>query len=639
MKFWKWKCFGVLILILVMPCLVMAITATVEKDKISSSEEAEIPEEPVKPPIVLGLESEPEPEPEQKTQEPLIDVNLKKKSSLAGLPLDLTLSNMTKLYWGFNNVFGGSAGAGGGSSKPSKPLVANYNDVPVVEDESSFGGFDRHPCRRVCQQGKSMTCYYRLIVHNYQTLGPECQRCIYEPATCEAEKCVYGDGVPNEIMAVNRQWPAPPLEVCEGDTIVADVINYLTEETTMHWHGLHMAQTPDMDGAPYITQYPISPGEVQRYTFPVDRSGSNWYHSHYGSQRAHGVAGSLVIRQTKENNRHANLYDYDLIEHTLVIQDVVYNGDLTRPRNIVINGKGRNHLNSWADNDSRHRYERLNVSPGMRYRMRVISNGVFNCPLEFSIENHRLLMVSTDGNDLQPVYADKFFMTSAERFDFILQANQYPGNYWIRVKGYNDCENLNLYQGAVLHYRGSSRSRLPERQISDDLNQVNELKALSANSIIGVNVMAELITPDRKRERADVPTLGLSSLTPLSWPPYTKFLTYYSSFGALRLDNEAFLQVDDITFAYPTVSLLQGRHLFNDDNYFCNRTAFYLAGINCRRTNCECTNVIRVPAYKPIELVVANYMNTTHPFHSHGYTFRLVGQDIVGNINDLRNAF
>ncbi|XP_061393362.1 uncharacterized protein LOC133328869 [Musca vetustissima] len=608
---------------LILPSTVVAITSKEDTNSIVDIKDQVVAEEPIKGPIVLGLDAE---EPE-KVEESSNDLKSQKK--VAGLPANLGVSNMTKLYWGFNNVFGG---AGGG-----QPLAApgGYNDPPVVADEGSFGSFDRHPCRRVCQQGKSMTCYYRLIVHNYQTLGQECQRCIYEPATCEAEKCIYGDGVPNEIMAVNRQWPAPPLEVCEGDTIVADVINYLTEESTIHWHGVHMSQTPDMDGAPYITQYPISPGEVQRYTFPVDRSGSNWYHSHYGAQRARGVAGSLVIRQTKENNRHANLYDYDLIEHTLVIQDIVYNADMTRPRNIVINGKGRNHLNSWADNDSRHRYERLNVSPGMRYRMRVISNGVFNCPLEFSIENHRMLMISTDGNDLQPVYADKFFMTSAERFDFILQANQYPGNYWIRVKGYNDCENLNLYQGAVLHYRGSSRSRLPERQITEDVNAVP--KALSAKSEIGVNVMAELITPDRKRERSDVPTLGLQSLNPLPWPAYTKFRTYYTSFGVLQLDNDAYLQVDDITFAYPTVSLLQGRHLFNDDNYFCNRTAFYLAGINCRRTNCECTNVIRIPAYKPIEMVVANYMNTTHPFHSHGYTFRLVGQDIVGNINDLRN--
>lgn len=542
------------------------------------------------------------------------------------LPVEINATDISKLYWGFSNLLSQY-------NKGSQPVMGSYNDAPVIGDDANYGSFDRHPCRRVCQQGKSMSCYYRLNVHLYQALGPECQRCLYDPGACATEYCIYGDGVPNEVMAVNRQWPAPPLEVCEGDTIVADIVNYLREETTMHWHGIHMSQTPDMDGVPFITQYPVSPGDVHRYTFPVDRSGTVWYHSHMGWQRARGVAGALVVRQSKENNRHAHLYDFDLVEHTLIIQDIVYNADFNRPRNILINGKGRNHLNSWPDNDSRHRYELLNVTPGMRYRMRVISNGVFNCPLEFSIENHKMLMIASDGNDLQPVYADKFFMTSAERFDFILQANQYTGNYWIRVKGYLDCGNLNLYQGAVLHYRGASRSRLPAQQIAED----NEVKSTLDDSI-GVNVLAEMMTAERKTDRMDVPTLGLTSLSPLPWPSYTKFLTYYMSLGQLRLDGEDYLQIDDITFAYPRVSLLQGRHLFNDDNYFCNRTAFQAAGINCRRTNCECTNVVRMPAYKPIELIVTNYMNSTHPFHSHGYTFRVVGQDILGNMNDLRNV-
>lgn len=563
------------------------------------------------------------------TTSPLLDGETKasKQSDLEldDLPMELNATNMSKLYWGFSSFFGDN-------NKDKKPQL--QDDLPFSMD-NSYASFERHPCRRVCQQGQSMTCYYRLIIHNYQAMGPECQRCLYDPAACDAENCVYGDGVPNVIMAVNRQWPAPALEVCENDTIVADVLNYLTEETTMHWHGMHQTQTPEMDGVPFITQYPISPGEVQRYQFPVDRSGTVWYHSHMGWQRARGVAGSLVIRQSKESNRHVRLYDYDLIDHTIMLQDIVYNADYTRPRNILINGKGRNQLNSWPDNDARHRYARFSVSAGMRYRMRVIYNGVFNCPLEFSIENHKMLMIASDGNDLEPIYADKFFVTSAERFDFILQANQYPGNYWIRVKGYHDCADYNLYQGAVLHYRGTSRKQLPDNDISENLLKLNE------GPVTSVNTPAEVINKNvalAATRSTDVPTLGLTSLNPLPWPGYTKFITYYASFGELRYNGEDFLQIDDITFAPPTVSLLQGRHLFNDDNYFCNRTAFQAAGINCRRTNCECTNVLRMPAYRPIELVVTNLMNSTHPFHPHGFTFRLVGQEVLGNTNDLRNV-
>lgn len=577
------------------------------------------------------------PKTEEEFEQYLKDLELKnqmdvEESSAKELPIGLENFNISRIYWGFSNPFSSKNNKSNGPH--NYVLSDNFNSEDI-----SYGSFDRHPCRRVCKQGESLSCYYRLVVHNYQTLGPECQRCMYDPSVCEQEQCIYGDGVATGVMAVNRQVPGPSMEVCENDTIIVDVLNYLTEAFTMHWHGLHMSQTPESDGAAYITQYPVQPAEVYRYSFPADRSGTVWYHSNLGWQRSLGIAGSFVIRQTKQNNRHAHLYDYDLIEHTLIIQDTIYNYDYLRPRNILINGKGRNHLNNWPDNDSRNRYERLRVTQNMRYRMRVISNGVFNCPLEFSIENHKMLMIATDGNDIQPIYADKFFMSSGERFDFVLEANQYPGNYWIRVKGYNDCANYSLYQGAILNYRGTSRTKYPLRQISDTLFE----RLAPQEESVHVNSLPEFYGVDTKGSAAlkanEIPTAGLKSLNPLPWPSYTRFQTFYTSFGSRRdQSGEQLFQVDDITFASPQVSLLQGRNLYYEDNFYCNRTGFQLAGRNCQYNNCECTNVMRIPAFRAIELVVANYLDSTHPFHIHGYTFRLVGQAVLGNINDLRRV-
>ena len=542
------------------------------------------------------------------------------------IPISHDNVNISRFYWGFTNPF----------------VAPNNNDFLGdqfnTDAEVPYGSFDRHPCRRVCKSGDSMSCYFRLVVHNYQTLGPECQRCMHDPSACEQEQCIYGDGIATGVMAVNRQVPAPSMEVCENDTIIVDILNYLTETFTMHWHGMRMLQNPESDGAAFITQYPVQPAEVYRYSFAADRSGTVWYHSQMGWQRSLGVAGSFVIRQTKQNNRHAHLYDYDLIEHTLMIQDVIYNYDYTRPRNILINGKGRNHLYNWPDNDSRHRYERLRVTPNMRYRMRVISNGVFNCPVEFSIENHKMLMLATDGNDLQPIYADKFFMASGERFDFVLEANQYPGNYWIKVKGYNDCANYSLYQGAILHYKGSTRNQAPHLQIEEA-----SFGRQDRASHVNINTPAELYSLDTKdsldSKANEIPTAGLTSLNPLIWPSYTKFQTFYTSFGKRQQPNGDFsYQVDDITFNPPQVALLQGRNLYYEDNFYCNRTGFQQAGRNCQFNNCECTNVLRLPAFRAVELVVANYLETTQAFHTHGYTYRLVGQAVLGNINDLRRV-
>ncbi|XP_034488486.1 laccase [Drosophila innubila] len=514
-------------------------------------------------------------------------------------------------------------------------LKDDYGQVDI----SSFSGFERHPCRRVCQQGQSQSCYYQLVVHNYRRLGSECQRCPYDERACASENCIYGDGVSNPIMAVNRMVPGPAIELCENDTVVIDVLNYLGESTTMHWHGIHMSRTPEMDGVAYVTQYPLEPGEVFRYEFQADRSGSMWYHSHMGWQRGFGVAGNLIIRQPHQANPHARLYDYDLVEHALLVQDIFYDYDFQQVRNILINGKGRNHLSQLPDQDDRHRYERLRVTPGYRYRIRVLYNGIFNCPVEFSIEQHKLLIISTDGNDIEPVLADGFFLTSAERFDFVLEANQYAKNYWIRVRGFEQCEERNIYQGAVLSYRGAARTELPQGSILDgqqtrDLHDppiyINDFRYSFSNESI---ITLRQSSPDK-----DVGTVSLRSLEPVPWPRYTKFLTHYSSLSQRQAPNgEQLFQIDEISYLSPGISLLQGRHLYQDDGYFCNRSSLAAQGRNCARELCECVHVIRLPAYRPIEMVVANYMDGTHPIHMHGFTFRLVGQGVLGNQNDLRN--
>ena len=45
----------------------------------------------------------------------------------------------------------------------------------------------------------------------------------------------------------------------------------------------------------------------------------------------------------------------------------------------------------------------IRVRHGESYRLRIISNGVLNCPLEMSIEGHSMLVISSDGFDFEPV--------------------------------------------------------------------------------------------------------------------------------------------------------------------------------------------------------------------------------------------
>ncbi|EDW12406.2 uncharacterized protein Dmoj_GI17664 [Drosophila mojavensis] len=247
--------------------------------------------------------------------------------------------------------------------------IEQLDDVEVTSDIWTAEWYRQHPCLRDCQAGAPpMTCHYTFVVEWYQTFSKACYDCPLNLTDCERPHCIMGDGLQRSITVVNRMMPGPAIEVCEGDQIVVDVKNNLLgESTTIHWHGLHQKKTPYMDGVPHITQCPISPHATFRYSFPADNPGTHFWHSHTGMQRGDGVFGPLIIRRPKQTEPHGGLYDFDLSEHVLVVQDWIHDtgasifafhhhssGD-NKPHNILINGRGRYYNRIWANMKRQHR--------------------------------------------------------------------------------------------------------------------------------------------------------------------------------------------------------------------------------------------------------------------------------------------
>ncbi|XP_053949626.1 uncharacterized protein LOC128857857 isoform X1 [Anastrepha ludens] len=492
-----------------------------------------------------------------------------------------------------------------------------------------------HPCRRTCRTDQPMTCYYYFVVHYDETFNPSCERYLdsrfrfkvagreyIDPFTVHNyegfDDCKYADGVKTDVMVVNGQLPGQTIEVCQGDTIVADVINSMHDITTIHWHGLHQRQTPHMDGVPYITQYPIVPGQAFRYRFEVDHVGTHWWHSHVGHQRGFGIAGALVVRQPKADDMHSALYDFDLSEHTIMLQDWMYDPEGSTPQSILIDGVGRKvppANGAKLQHSAPTLYSTYSVVRGGRYRFRVIFNGIANCPISLSIDNHELVVIASDGNDIEPVKVRKITLHGGERFDFVLHANQAVDNYWIRIKGHNFCKLNKLHQEAILHYQGAGRRALPTAQVfyeyepnGKELNTVDK-PPTSDNNLITI---ADLKALEKRTASAAIP-----------------HRTYYTSM-TVRVQNELLFQMDDITFAIPSrVSLLQTRNL-GIGQFLCNKTQQATMGLNCRSRQCKCANVIEVPAFKDVEFVISSTSESAHPIHLHGYTFRVVGIGVLG---------
>ena len=79
------------------------------------------------------------------------------------------------------------------------------------------------------------------------------------------------DGVfPRPVVGINGQWPIPYLTATVGDQVIVNVNNQLgNQSTSLHFHGLYMNGTTDMDGPIGTTQCGIPPGASFKYNFTV----------------------------------------------------------------------------------------------------------------------------------------------------------------------------------------------------------------------------------------------------------------------------------------------------------------------------------------------------------------------------------
>ncbi|MES1941668.1 Bilirubin oxidase [Salinisphaera sp. T5B8] len=135
-------------------------------------------------------------------------------------------------------------------------------------------------------------------------------------------------GPADTLATVGDSYTGPLIRLRRGQRFHARLENGLPEDTTVHWHGLHVPS--DVDGQPRL---PIKPGEAMTVAFEVrDRAGLYWYHPHphgpnggrVGFQSYAGLAGPLVIEDEAERALGLPAGDQEMI---LVLQDRRFAGD------------------------------------------------------------------------------------------------------------------------------------------------------------------------------------------------------------------------------------------------------------------------------------------------------------------------
>ncbi|MBX9929555.1 MAG: multicopper oxidase domain-containing protein, partial [Gemmatimonadaceae bacterium] len=128
-----------------------------------------------------------------------------------------------------------------------------------------------------------------------------------------AETTQRVDGRSVRAITINGTLPGPVLRFREGEEAVIRVRNLLSEDTSIHWHGILLPSV--MDGVPGLSFAGIRPGATFEYRFPIRQAGTYWYHSHSGLQEQLGHFGALIV-EPKERAELA----YDR-EHVILLSD------------------------------------------------------------------------------------------------------------------------------------------------------------------------------------------------------------------------------------------------------------------------------------------------------------------------------
>ncbi|MBD2545207.1 copper resistance system multicopper oxidase [Planktothricoides raciborskii] len=244
-------------------------------------------------------------------------------------------------------------------------------------------------------------------------------------------------------VTVNNVLPAPIIRWKEGQTATIKVTNNLKEDTSIHWHGIILPA--NMDGVPGISFAGIKPGQTFTYQFPINQSGTYWYHSHSGMQEQLGHYGAIIIDPIQPDpfacnrdyvilisdwtfeNPHQimkNLkkmgayYNYQRRTVSTFFEDIHWRQMRMDPTDIAdVTGATYTYLMNGLAPESN--WTGL-FKPGEKVRLRFINASAMTF-FDIRIPGLKMTVIQGDGQNVQPVTVDEFRIGVAETYDVIVE--------------------------------------------------------------------------------------------------------------------------------------------------------------------------------------------------------------------------
>jgi FtsP/CotA-like multicopper oxidase with cupredoxin domain len=230
------------------------------------------------------------------------------------------------------------------------------------------------------------------------------------PGTARLAPMEYSE---TPIWGYNGGTPGPILRVRQGERVVRRFANELPQPSTVHWHGIRIANA--MDGVPDLTQPAVPAGKDFVYDFVAPDAGTYWYHPHNKTweQMARGLYGALIVEESSPP-----FVDRDEV---LLIDDWRLTDDARIAENFgaMMDWSHAGRLGNWATVNGD---EDFHISVKHRERMRLRLVNTANARIfSLEIKGVEAWVVALDGQPLDaPMPAGRLTLAPAQRVDLIV---------------------------------------------------------------------------------------------------------------------------------------------------------------------------------------------------------------------------
>ncbi|KAM7259968.1 hypothetical protein ACFE04_015709 [Oxalis oulophora] len=448
------------------------------------------------------------------------------------------------------------------------------------------------------------------------------------------------------IITVNGKFPGPRVTVREGDRLLVKVVNNVSSNVTIHWHGIRQFRNGWADGPAYVTQCPVQTNQSYVYNFTViGQRGTLFWHAHISWLRA-TVYGPIIILP-KRNESYPFVKPYK--EHTILLGEW-FNAD---PEAIIAQalqtGGGPNVSNAHTLNGlpgplyncSAQDIYRLKVKPGRTYMLRLI-NAAVNDELFFSIANHSFTVVEADASYVKPFKTRTLIIEPGQTTNVLLKTKSKTPNATFLIlarpyfSGLGTFDNTTV-AGILEYVHDSSISSSKHHLLRPSLPATNDTNFVADFS-------KKFHSLNSKKFPANVPkivdkkfffTIGLGT------NPCPKNQTCQGPNG-----TKIAASMNNISFAFPLKALLQAHYSNQNEGIYTTdfpvvplhpfnytgkppNNSFVIIG----------TKVVELPFNTSVELVMQDTSilgAESHPMHLHGYNFFVVGQGF-GNFDSEKD--